>query len=74
MGGKGACTKRTRRSYFKSSENSETICGVLNHEKNEVNILTGQKISIELEKDLDDPCEKPCEHFTTPRISRRGLS
>uniref|UniRef100_A0A2S2NXU0 MULE transposase domain-containing protein n=1 Tax=Schizaphis graminum TaxID=13262 RepID=A0A2S2NXU0_SCHGA len=57
-----ACTKRMCKAYFKLNENSEFVFSVLihDHEKDDVNILTRQKVSNNLKrKALDDPCEKP---------------
>jgi hypothetical protein len=59
-----ACIKRMCKSFFKLNENSEIIFNVLNHdhEKNDVNILTRQKVSNKLKrKTLEDPFEKPCK-------------
>jgi hypothetical protein len=48
------------KSFFKLNENSEIIFSVLNHdhEKDDVNILTRQKVSNKLKrKALEDPFE-----------------
>jgi len=50
------------KSYFKLSKNSKSIFSVLNHEheKDNVNILTRQKVVNKLKyKALDDLCKKP---------------
>lgn len=52
------------KSFFKLNENSEIIFSVLNHdhEKDDVNILTPQKVSNKLKlKALEDPFEKLCK-------------
>jgi hypothetical protein len=52
------------KSFFKLNENNEIIFSVLNHnhEKNDVNILTRQKVSNKLKrKALEDPFKKPCK-------------
>lgn len=59
-----SCTKRMCKCYFKLNENSEIVFSDLNHNhaKDEVNILTRQKLSNKLKrKVLDDPCVKPCK-------------
>jgi len=59
-----ACTKRMCKSYFKLNENGEIFLCVLNndHEKDDVNILTRQKVSNKLKrKALGNLCEKPCK-------------
>jgi len=58
------CTKRMCKSFFKLNESSEILFSVLNHnhEKDDVNILTRQKVSNKLKrKALEDPFEKPCK-------------
>lgn len=59
-----ACTKRLCKSFFKLSENGDIVFSVLNHDhdKDDINILTRQKVSNKLKrKALDDPYEKPCK-------------
>ncbi|XP_060845246.1 uncharacterized protein LOC132924821, partial [Rhopalosiphum padi] len=59
-----ACTKRLCKSFFKLSENGDIVFSVLNHDhdKDDTNILTRQKVSNKLKrKALDDPYEKPCK-------------
>lgn len=59
-----ACTKRMCKCYFKLNGNCDIVFSDLNHDhaKDDVNILTRQKVSNKLKrKVLNNPCKKPCK-------------